>query len=134
MATNITVKWRGNKYSRNVHVAMVKAIQRCTFKMDEFAKEMLSVAGSFPGEPSAPGTPPHKQTGHLRSSIGFEFAPDQLSAKVGPKDLMKYGRVHEFGDPEAGLPARPYLGPAFRKALPIMQKKIRDALKKAGAN
>jgi len=130
MATNITVKWRGNKYSRNVHVAMVKAIQRCTFKMDEFTKDTLGVAGN--GVPSAPGTPPHKQTGYLRNSIGFEIAPDGLSSKVGPRDLMKYGRVHEFGDAEAGLPARPFLGPAFQRALPIMQQKIRDALKKAG--
>jgi phage gpG-like protein len=134
MATNVTMKWRGKKYSQNVHRAMVKAIERSSLKVHQTAQELLSVSGSFPGEPSPPGEPPHKQTGHLRMSMGYEIAGDKLSAKVGPRDLMKYGRVHEFGDKEQGLPARPFLGPAFQKCLPVMQKWISEALKKAGTS
>jgi hypothetical protein len=61
-------------------------------------------------EASAPGTPPHRQTGKL-SEIVYEFSQSSLHAKIGPRQGLKYARAQELGYKR--LPARPYLKPAF---------------------
>ena len=61
-------------------------------------------------EASAPGTPPHRQTGKL-SEIKYEFSQGDLHAKIGPRQGLKYARAQELG--YKNLPARPYLKPAF---------------------
>lgn len=134
MATNVDFKWRGNVFNRNVNTTIKRCIDKAALMVDGATKDKLSISGEFYGQPSKPGEPPHKQTGHLRESIGPEFAPDGMTAKVGPRDLMAYGRVHEFGDKDEGgnLPARPFLGPAFDECAPKIQAKILADLKKAG--
>lgn len=136
MATNVKMTWRGDKYSQSVHRELVKAIERSAIKVDSTTKKTLSVSGAFPGQPSPAGEPPHKQTGNLRVSIGFQLANDKLSARVGPQDLMVYGRVHEFGTKAEGgnLPARPFLRPSFEKCLPLIKQYIEKAMKKAGTS
>jgi hypothetical protein len=134
MATNVDIKWRGNKYSLNVQKAMINAVNRSAIKVNTATKKALSVSGAFPGEPSAPGDPPHKQGGHLRSSIQVERAKDGFSAKVGPADNLVYARIQELGGKtsRANLPARPYLEPSFQKCLPQIKQWIAGAMKKAG--
>lgn len=67
---------------------------------------------------SKPGTPPHKQTGHLAQSIGVQPTNGDLGARIGPRNTMVYGRIQELGG-KAGprrritLPPRPYMKPAF---------------------
>lgn len=82
---------------------------------------------------STPPNPPHKQTGHLRKSIGVQYAPDGLSARVGPRDKLKYGRIQELGGTagKAKLPPRPYLYPAFSSNVPLMQQIMLHALERA---
>lgn len=83
----------------------------------------LSVGRQGLGEPSAPGRPPHRQRGHLVSSIDREFEDDGLEAIVGTG--LIYGRVQEFGGSwkhyKTGtlvvLPARPWLRPAFDRMI-----------------
>ncbi len=58
--------------------------------------------------PSAPGSPPNIQTGHLMRSIGYAVkAP--MRAAVGTN--VAYGRHLEFGAPRANVAARPFLKP-----------------------
>lgn len=59
---------------------------------------------------SAPGTPPHRQSGYL-SRIVSEPSQGGLHAKIGPQEGLKYARAQELG--YKSLPARPYLKPAF---------------------
>ena len=68
---------------------------------------------------SAPGTPPHRQSGNLRK-IAYEKTHNGLKAKVGPQQGLVYARVQELGSKGSGgkrsminLPARPYMRPAF---------------------
>ncbi len=53
--------------------------------------------------PSRPGEPPHKQTGHLARSIAWEV--EGRVARVGTN--VKYGRMLEEGT--ANMSPRPYL-------------------------
>jgi phage gpG-like protein len=83
---------------------------------------------------SAPGTPPHKQTGLLRRRIDAEYSRNGLTAKVGPRDGLVYGRVQELGGPtwRATLPPRPYLGPSFDAVKDMCNRIIKYGIKKAG--
>ncbi len=56
-------------------------------------------------DPSQPGQPPKKITGHLQRSITYEMAADKQSAKVGTNLL--YGAVLELGGSKVA--PRPYL-------------------------
>ena len=61
-------------------------------------------------EASAPGTPPHRQSGKL-SEVTYEFSSGGLHAKIGPRNGLKYARAQELG--HKNLPPRPYMRPAF---------------------
>ena len=61
-------------------------------------------------EASAPGTPPHRQTGDL-SKIWNEPLDGGLRARIGPRQNLKYARAQELG--HKNLPPRPYMRPAF---------------------
>jgi len=64
---------------------------------------------------STPGTPPHKQTGHLQRSIAVEIVNDGLRAKIGPGQGLRYARIQELGGKTrfGTLPPRPYMAPAL---------------------
>jgi phage virion morphogenesis protein len=47
------------------------------------------------------------ERGDLLASIGFEAGPDFVQIVAGP---TQYAATHQFGRPDAGIPARPYLG------------------------
>jgi len=132
--TNVKITWRGNKYAANAQRAIINAVEWSALKVNRATKDALSVPGAFPGEPSAPGEPPHKQGGHLRSSIQVEPSKDRFSAKVGPVDNLIYARLQELGGKtkRGTFPPRPYLEPSFEKCLPLIEARIADALKKAG--
>lgn len=62
---------------------------------------------------SAPGTPPHRQSGKLRE-IAIEPTHAGLRAKIGPQQGLVYARIQELGGKGLiNLPARPYMRPAF---------------------
>ena len=68
------------------------------------------------GEPSAPGEPPHVQTGVLQASINAVVQAGQVVvqawAKVGVKQWY-YGEIHEYGGTKH--PKRPFLKPALAR-------------------
>lgn len=73
--------------------------------------------------PSAPGEPPHLQTGDLRRSVQQspieQIGATRFQGEVGP--TIEYGRIQELGGMAgrgAYLPSRPYLEPAFTNVIP----------------
>jgi len=63
--------------------------------------------GAFP---SAPGDPPHKQSGRLLASVAWELVGDAI-ARVGMN--LRYGRWLELGTRK--MAARPWLRRALRE-------------------
>jgi len=89
-------------------------IRRKALEIVNEAKRSM-VGGGKPHVPSAPGEPPHVDTGRLRSSISFEFesSTSQFEARVGTN--VTYGRDLELGTER--IKPRPWLRPAFFKVL-----------------
>jgi len=81
----------------------------------------LSIAKKGLGVPSPPGTPPHRQTGHLVSSYGHEFHDSGLLGIHGTN--LRYARYLELGTSK--MAARPHLRPAFDRIVKDWQKRVK---------
>lgn len=82
--------------------------------------------------PSAPGSPPHVQTGNLRASITHALSRAGIVI-VGSTPAAWYGKIHEHGGRHH--PRRPFMRPALIKAspqFPALFKKLNLAETKAG--
>jgi hypothetical protein len=133
MARDYELTWNSRKYTDRVASNMKRAIGKSCDIVATEAKRNLSVSPEFPGQPSAPGSPPHMQGGLLRSQTLYAIEPDGMSGKVGPLDELEYGRIQELGG-QAGaatLPPRPYLKPALDACASRIQKFIRDAMRRS---
>lgn len=73
--------------------------------------------------PSKPGDPPHKQTGHLRRSVAAEV--EGVVGRVGTN--LNYGRWLEFGT--ARMAARPWLRRAFNEVIPQIRALMNRPMK-----
>lgn len=115
-----------------VKQASMPRIMKAAFLVERDAKLSMSKGGRSTGSrggkvgtPSAPGDPPHVQTGNLRSSI--QTAPtNRLTAVVGPTLMAWYGKIHEFGT--RNRVKRPFMRPALarmRKHFPALFKGLR---------
>jgi hypothetical protein len=62
--------------------------------------------------PSTPGEPPHKITGHGAGSVIYEFSPDGLTSRVGLLPSAIYMLWLEFG-----IPGGKTITPRTKKAL-----------------
>lgn len=71
-----------------------RGLAKCAMLVEREAKRLLSRGGGKSHKPSAPGQPPHVQTGTLRSSLGFAVLPTGR-AIVGATEV--YAKVHEHG-------------------------------------
>lgn len=104
-------------YARSVHNAVerasLKPLLQCGARVERAAKTSMRAGGGVQRTPSAPGTPPHVQTGVLRSSIATAEA-SILEVVIGPTEHAWYGRIHEHGGRHH--PKRPFMRPALRKA------------------
>lgn len=69
---------------------------------------------------SAPGNPPYKQTGRLRSSVTWEVVTElgRTRGRVGSN--VKYARALDQG--YKGLKRRPYLGRNLQLASPVLAR------------
>ena len=107
---------------RAVAQAIVKPLEACAILLRDEAQRLVSIAGG--GEPSAPGQPPHLQTGRGRRYI-FHAEDTQATTPtyvIGPTPPGWYmGWIHERGGyfpwrvREFGgryFPPRPFLRPA----------------------
>lgn len=127
------------------------AVAKAAHLIERRAKELLSVSGrgdqgrdskgrftSRGGSPSAPGEPPHLQSGTLRRSVTVDGPTPEMfggyrgwKAQVGPTAV--YGRVQELGGQTGWgvLPPRPYMTPAYDDVKPLLLPLFRDAWRDA---
>lgn len=70
---------------------------------------------------SRPGDAPNTDTGRLISSVAFDLSRARMIGRVGTN--VKYGLFLELGTFD--IKARPWLRPAFRKALAAYRKRIK---------
>lgn len=84
---------------------------------------------------SPPGQPVRSPTGLLRHSLRFVVDKEAGTAVIGTDAsfIDQIGNVHEFGGTFRGAnyPARPFIGPAFRKHLPQLSKFWGNSVKAA---
>lgn len=133
MARDYDFTWNSAKYTARVNAQLRRATGKSCDVVATEAKRNLSVSPEFPGQPSAPGDPPHKQGGLLRAQTQYAIENDGLSGKVGPLDELVYGRIQELGGDtgRATLPARPYLLPALKASADRIRRFYTDAMRKA---
>lgn len=122
-------KWKGDEAARLIRAGFVRNLHAAAILVQNHAKELISVAGTMKADagrdrkgrfrrqyganPSAPGEPPHKQTGHLRRSVARDVDSHHLTARVGTN--LKYGRWLELGT--RFMAARPWLRRAFNEVM-----------------
>lgn len=96
-----------------------------------------------PTAPSAPGKPPRSHTGLLKRFIFFGYEPRRRGVVIGPARLNQKAEVDGFTVPELleeggdvvvdgahrHYAARPFMGPAFRKELPGLPQRWREAVR-----
>lgn len=138
------VEWHGNEATIHVHGKALRILSRAAMTCSRRAKELLSVQGTvkldsfgkmtrnkkgqfkrqYGSNPSAPGEPPHKQTGRLRMSVTHEIDEANATARVGTN--IKYGLYLELGTKK--MAARPWL----RRALADTAARINQILSGLG--
>lgn len=131
------VVWRGPEVARRVEAEYRRRINKCCTLVFNKAHGLLSVNGTgkrakgitvvlkggarkrlrkgtliYGANPSAPGEPPHLQTGRLRASV--QIAVTGLVGRVGTN--LDVGRWLELGT--RLTEARPWLRPALLACLP----------------
>lgn len=118
------VKWDGDRARALVLAEAARRLKAAAIAVSNQAKVLISIAGTGGGgrnakgqfkrvygsNPSAPGEPPHKQTGHLRRGVTYEVVG--LVARVGTN--IKYGLYLELGT--RFMKARPWLKRALAEA------------------
>ncbi len=130
------IKINTRKLKRAVDNASIGPLEKAGALVEATAKRLMRAGGgrgrSGPRGglirvPSAPGTPPHVQTGALRASISHAVTQRSSGSPLaiaGP--TVKYGAVHEFGFPDLNLPERPFMAPALKRAQPKITRLFRD--------
>lgn len=127
-----TLKDHSARCREQVLAEVRRRIARAAITLMNHAKELLSIAGTgragrdkkgrfktrYGANPSAPGEPPHRQTGRLRASVTYEIEGE--SARVGTN--VRYGRALEIGTDT--IEPRPWL----RRALADKQAELKQAL------
>ena len=128
-------KWYGEQIQEMIRAEMGRRIDACCIAVEGYAKKLLSVEGGtkltgrdskcrFQSKiinntnPSKPGEPPHKQSGHLLGKVAHERTG--LIGRVGTS--VPYGRLLELGT--SRMAARPWL----RRSLNAMQGFIRAVM------
>lgn len=127
-----TIRKRMGPFGSNKLLNAVNAaLFECADAVRAEAHHSIS-AGSQSGKghkPSAPGEPPHRDTGNLQANIETS-QPAPLTARV--TSSAKHAAAMEFGTSKVA--ARPYLRPARDKTLPraeqILVKRINDATRR----
>ena len=137
------VEWNGDALKAKIDAEMRRRLAASAIVVEDHAKVLISVAGTSGGgkrdaqgkfikgsytkirynaNPSRPGEPPHRQTGHLRRSITHEVDATKLVSRAGTN--VDYGRWLELGT--VHVAARPWL----RRALIEKRGEIRLILTK----
>lgn len=118
-------KWNGEQAEALIRRAFARNLHAAAIVVKGRAKVLLSTAGTgttqgaggktrrvYGANPSAPGEPPHKQTGRLRASVAHEVDAGSLRARVGTN--VTYGKFLELGTSK--MAARPWLRRALNES------------------
>lgn len=135
MPKGFKLEWHGDEIRRRIGREYERRILACCLIVERKAKELISVDGTGKGRrtrdakgkylkvklryganPSAPGEPPHLQTGRLRGSVAHEVR--DLVGRVGTN--VEYGRWLELGT--RLCKARPWLRRALTECLPQIHR------------
>lgn len=130
---------RNNKFldfKRALHNEQRKRLTRAAIVVNREAKQLLSVSGTgtrsktggivravkrtkktiYGAFPSAPGEPPHKQTGNLRMNVAWEIIEGiRMAARVGIGKAAWYGRLLQLGTRH--MKPRPWLDVALNRSM-----------------
>jgi HK97 gp10 family phage protein len=149
----MNIKLKLTLYESEVKQAIAEAVidplRKCAMAVEAEAKRSMKKGGRIRGVrgrvlrhgvPSAPGEPPHVQTGTLRASIQhapFKTLMGTETYIVGPGRVAWYGRIHEYGYQFGGRkwPARPFMRPALATAqqkFPNLFRALKLAQTRAG--
>src|SRR4051812_26774339 len=108
-----------------------EVLKKLTAKFQKAAKDTgkeavreLKQTLSEPYPPaSKPGEPPHKRTGELQQSVGYEVTTEDKVVKLTLKVTADHAFYLEYGT--ATLAPRPFFRRAFDKATKAFRKKVR---------
>lgn len=110
--------WKGEEYKKQLRDATRTKLIQAAGLVQSRASASMKGTGS-PHTPSAPGTPPARDTGALARSVtsGVREQGAVIVAYVsaGGGDVA-YAAAQEFGYAPNNLPERPYLRPALESS------------------
>jgi hypothetical protein len=123
---NGELHWNGGSFLATAENAIERAVSRATIKLQGNVTEDINRESSPPA--SAPGEPPHVDTGTLGASIDHETYRTKADfiGRVGTN--VKYGRWLEEGTTR--MAPRPYLRPALDRIRPAFEKDLKAAGKR----
>ncbi len=106
--------WNEAKIRKKLEAELGRRLDAVGVIVTNHVREMISIEGAgvgkrgkliFGANPSAPGSPPHKQTGRLAASMAWER--NGLVVRIGTN--VVYARALEMGFTARGLAPRPFL-------------------------
>jgi HK97 gp10 family phage protein len=101
----MSLKWHGESFKAELAKANAQRLTRACIHLANAVKVNISDPSNDGETPSAPGEPPHKDTGRLRASISYEVDAQEMTGRVGTNVL--YGKFLELGTEK--MAARPFL-------------------------
>jgi len=133
-------QWNDKEFNAALKLNMTQRMAVSCLEVEKIVKLSMSEGGG----PSAPGEPPHVQTGRLRASISSNWSGSgRQTGRVGSKadapgvgnpggkypmiagvvgTNVDYGADLEQGNRGRNLSPRPYLRPALDKATPAIRR------------
>lgn len=124
IALNAKTRWNDKKLKRAAEQGTYRSLGHAAASLRLIAQRSIRKSD----KPAPEGQPPHTQTRRLPRSILYAVDKRAGSAVIGPsRDRIglaggehEHGRV--FGGRKPKHPARPFMGPALRKAAPRMPR------------
>jgi HK97 gp10 family phage protein len=118
-------KWEGGKVTAKVHNALADAIDYAASRLVKRIRRVLNIP--YPPA-SSPGSPPHRRSGLLRSSVYYEMSRRRLVAYLRVDEAAFYWRFLEYGT--SRMAARPFLGVTVDAMRPTIAIELRRAMKR----
>lgn len=112
-------------FAGGIESAMAEIVAKVGHDIEREAKDSME-GGGFPHVPSAPGQPPHVDSGNLKDSIRFDMT-GQLEGEVAA--AAEYAAYLEFGT--AHMAARPFMTPAVDHVAGGIEQLGADIVRKA---
>jgi hypothetical protein len=128
----MSMTWKGPEALRLIRAEAGRRVDGAARVARDGAKALISrpqpvrIYGKKAGrsraglDPSKPGEPPKKVTGHLRINVRKEFDPNRVEARVGTN--VPYGKHLELGTRK--MAARPWLSATLKRKAGEIQRRF----------